>query len=336
MSSPSHAPLLSVDSLSVRFSGARTAQALQGVSFSLAAGQTLGLLGESGSGKSVMLRSLMRLNPPRNTEVRGRIMVEGEEVLAMKDSALARYRGGVVSMVFQEPGLAFDPVFTIGEQIIEMIRAHEPVSRHTARQRALQMLERVQIPQAARRMDAYAHELSGGMRQRAMIALALCCKPRLLLADEPTTALDATVQIQILLLLRELQRELEMAVIFVTHDIGAAVEVSDRLAVMYAGRIVEQGLVTDILAQPQHPYTRGLMDSTVVSGMRGKPLAAIAGTPPDLAHPLSGCSFAPRCSRASDGCYTDLPALTGIGTHTAACWHPLGQVARIPNEPVTS
>ncbi len=329
MSKTSTIPLLTVDSLSVRFSGARVAQALQGVSLSLAAGETLGLLGESGSGKSVMLRSLLRLNPPKHTEVHGRILVDGEDVMALKDAALARYRGGVVSMVFQEPGLAFDPVFTIGDQITEMIRAHEPVDRTTARRRTLQMLERVQIPQAARRMDAYAHELSGGMRQRAMIALALCCKPRLLLADEPTTALDATVQIQILLLLRELQRELGMAVIFVTHDIGAAVEVSDRLAVMYAGRIVEQGQVADILARPQHPYTRGLMDSTVVSGMRGKPLVAIAGAPPDLAHPLPGCSFAPRCAHATEGCTSAIPALAGSSTHTVACWHPLSAGDRV-------
>jgi peptide/nickel transport system ATP-binding protein len=184
------------------------------------------------------------------------------------------------------------------------------------------MLDRVQIPQARRRMDAYAHELSGGMRQRAMIALALCCQPKLLLADEPTTALDATVQIQILLLLRELQRELGMAMIFVTHDIAAAVEISDRLAVMYAGRIVEQGSVDDVLARPAHHYTRGLMASTVSAGMRGLPLAAIAGAPPDLAQLPPGCAFAPRCQHATAACRADVPQLTSIGAHQVACWHP--------------
>ena len=312
--------LLSVKDLSVTFTGTRTLQALHGVNLELAQGETLGLLGESGSGKSVTLRTLLRLNPPRSSHVQGRITVDGQDVSALHGASLARYRGGVVSMVFQESGLAFDPVYTIGQQIVEMILAHESVSKVTAMKRALEMLERVQIPQARRRLDAYAHELSGGMRQRAMIALALCCRPKLLLADEPTTALDATVQIQILLLLRELQRELGMAVIFVTHDIGAAVEISDRLAVMYAGRIVEQGLVTDVMAQPLHPYTRGLMASTVGFGMRGSPLAAIAGAPPDLAQLPAGCAFAPRCLQVTPACSLQVPALATAGTHEVACW----------------
>jgi peptide/nickel transport system ATP-binding protein len=315
--------LLSVKDLSVRFTGERVVQALSGVSLEIAQGETLGLLGESGSGKSVTLRTLMRLNPPQRTQVEGSITVDGQNVLALQGNSLARYRGGVVSMVFQEPGLAFDPVFTIGSQMIEMIRAHEAVDKATAKALALDMLERVQIPQARKRLDAYPHELSGGMRQRAMIALALCCKPKLLLADEPTTALDATVQIQILLLLRELQRELGMSVIFVTHDIGAAVEISDRLAIMYAGRIVEQGAVADVLQHPRHPYTRGLMDATVVAGQRGKPLKAIAGAPPDLAHLPTGCAFASRCQCASDICRVQVPVLKGQGLHPVSCWHPL-------------
>ncbi len=316
------APLLSVQDLHVTFTGARTLQALRGVSLELGQGETLGLLGESGSGKSVTLRTLLRLNPPQNSRVTGGISIGGLDVMALKGAALERYRGAVVSMVFQESGLAFDPVYTIGQQMVEMIRAHEPVDKATAASRALQMLDRVQIPQARRRMDAYAHELSGGMRQRAMIALALCCKPKLLLADEPTTALDATVQIQILLLLRELQRELGMAVIFVTHDIGAAVEISDRLAVMYAGRIVEQGSVSDVMARPSHPYTRGLMASTISAGMRGKPLSVIAGSPPDLAQLPTGCAFAPRCQHATAECSADAPMLDGAGEHRLACWHP--------------
>ena len=325
------APLLSVQDLSVTFSGARTVQALHGVHLELAQGETLGLLGESGSGKSVTLRTLLRLNPPQSSRVQGRILVDGQDVLALQGPALQHYRGAVVSMVFQESGLAFDPVYTIGQQMIEMIRAHEAVDKAAAHKRALHMLERVQIPQARRRMDAYAHELSGGMRQRAMIALALCCKPKLLLADEPTTALDATVQIQILLLLRELQRELGMAVIFVTHDIGAAVEISDRLAVMYAGRIVEQGSVAEVISRPAHPYTQGLMRSTVAPGMRGKPLAAIVGAPPDIGNLPPGCAFAPRCSHATGNCLTEVPQLAAM-PHQVACWHPLPetQVASSP------
>lgn len=322
------AHLLSIKDLTVRFTGERVVQALSGVSLELAQGETLGLLGESGSGKSVTLRTLMRLNPPQRTQVAGAITVGGQNVLALQGTSLAHYRGGVVSMVFQEPGLAFDPVYTIGQQMVEMIRAHDPVDQTTAKTRALQMLERVQIPQARKRMDAYPHELSGGMRQRAMIALALCCKPKLLLADEPTTALDATVQIQILLLLRELQREMGMSVIFVTHDIGAAVEISDRLAIMYAGRIVEQGSVADVIRHPRHPYTRGLMDSAVVSGQRGKPLAAIAGAPPDLANLPLGCAFAPRCRSVTDICRTQVPVLDTLGEQPVSCWYPLTSMTR--------
>jgi peptide/nickel transport system ATP-binding protein len=233
-------------------------------------------------------------------------------------------------MVFQEPGLAFDPVATIGSQIAECVRAHEPVSAAQARRRALDMLERVQIPQAARRLDAYPHELSGGMRQRAMIALALACRPRLLLADEPTTALDATVQIQILLLLRELQRETGMSVIFVTHDIGAAVEVADRIAVMYSGRIVEENEVGAIVSRPRHPYTAGLLASTVTSASRGRPLATIGGSPPDLSRLPAGCAFAPRCAAASAQCVGQLPPLLRDGGEAIACWHPVSQQADAP------
>jgi peptide/nickel transport system ATP-binding protein len=324
------APLLSVRGLTVQFTGASPedgcATALSDLSFDLAAGEVLGLLGESGSGKSVTLRSLMRLHAPRRTRISGQIQVDGQDVLALQGPALQRYRGGVVSMVFQEPGLAFDPVYTIGQQIAEFIRAHEPVDAAAARRRALQLLDRVQIPQAARRLDAYPHELSGGMRQRAMIALALACGPKLLLADEPTTALDATVQIQILLLLRELQRETGMAVIFVTHDIGAAIEVADRIAVMYAGRIVEQNSVAGIVAAPRHPYAAGLLASTVSAAHRGQVLPTIAGAPPDLRALPAGCAFAARCGAASARCREQQPPLLptqGDGAQALACWHPL-------------
>ena len=321
-------PLVSVRDLTVEFHGSRKAGALNNVSFDLRAGEVLGLLGESGSGKSVTLRTLLKLHPQRTTRVSGQITVDGQDVLALQGRALEHYRGGVASMVFQEPGLAFDPVYTIGQQITEVIRAHEAISETSARAQALQMLERVQIPQARRRYDAYPHELSGGMRQRAMIALALACKPKLLLADEPTTALDATVQIQILLLLRELQRETDMAVIFVTHDIGAAVELSDRIAVMYAGRIVEENPVAAMVHAPRHPYSAGLLASTVSSGNRGKPLMAIPGSPPNLAALPEGCSFAPRCAGASALCRTENPPLVNLHRSSLACWHPLLPLAQ--------
>ncbi len=316
-------PLLSVRDLSVHFTGARQAAALSHLNFDVAPGEVLGLLGESGSGKSVTLRTLLRLHPEKRTRISGHITVDGQDVLGLKGRALQAYRGGVVSMVFQEPGLAFDPVYTVGQQIAEFVRAHEAMDATAARQRALQLLDRVQIPQAERRLDAYPHELSGGMRQRAMIALALACRPKLLLADEPTTALDATVQIQILLLLRELQRETGMAVIFVTHDIGAAVEVADRLAVMYAGRIVEDRPVADLLAAPRHPYSAGLLASTVGTQHRGRPLATIAGAPPDLSALPAGCAFAPRCGAALADCRAAVPPLERQGDAALACWHPV-------------
>jgi peptide/nickel transport system ATP-binding protein len=323
-------PLLSVRGLGVQFTGARTATALSDLSFDLGSGEVLALLGESGCGKSVTLRTLLRLHEPRRTRITGQIHVDGQDVLALRGAELQRYRGGVVSMVFQEPGLAFDPVYTIGDQIAQAVRAHDGLTRAAARQRALQMLERVQIPQARRRLDAYAHELSGGMRQRAMIALALACRPRLLLADEPTTALDATVQIQILLLLRELQRETGMSVIFVTHDIGAAIEVADRIAVMYAGRIVEENDVAAIVATPRHPYSAGLLASTVSTAHRGQVLPTIAGAPPDLSALPPGCAFAPRCGHASARCGTGQPALVrSSGPGALACWNPLPRAEAI-------
>jgi peptide/nickel transport system ATP-binding protein len=321
-------PLVFVKDLTVQFTGHRKAKALNQVSFDLAPGEVLGLLGESGSGKSVTLRTLLRLHPERTTQVGGVIEVAGHDVLSLKGRALDQYRGGVASMVFQEPGLAFDPVYTIGQQMVEAIQAHEGVDKKTAQHLALHMLERVQIPQARRRFDAYPHELSGGMRQRAMIALALVCKPQLLLADEPTTALDATVQIQILLLLRELQKETGMSVIFVTHDIGAAVEVADRIAVMYAGRIVEMGDVAQVVRQPMHPYTQGLLASTVKAEYRGKPLMAVPGSPPDLSNLPQGCSFAARCSQASAQCLAQVPVTVQQGSSALACWHPVAVLQR--------
>src|SRR5271167_4141941 len=300
--------LAEVDQLNVRFvTREATVHAVNGVSFSVQPGEVLCILGESGSGKSVTLRALMRLLPPRRTQIAGMVRVEGHDVLAMRSRALRDLRGGLVAMVFQEPMTALDPVYTVGQQIGETVRRHTGCDRRAARARALELLELVRIPSAERRLDAYPHELSGGLRQRAMIAMALSCKPRLLLADEPTTALDATVQVQVLILLRRLQRELGMGMIFVTHDLGVASEIADRIAVMYAGRIVESGPVAQILGAPAHPYTAGLLASTVHGQPRDRDIDAIPGTPPDLRRLPPGCSFAPRCPRRTVDCRRILP-----------------------------
>jgi peptide/nickel transport system ATP-binding protein len=260
----------------------------------------------------------MRLLPKKRTQISGTVQVLGRDVLALDDEELSAFRGQTVSMIFQEPALALDPVYTIGRQIAETVMRHEGKSHAEAMARALEMLEVVRIPSAKRRLDAYPHEMSGGMRQRAMIALALACKPKILLADEPTTALDATVQIQILLLLRELQREFGMSVIFVTHDIGVAIEICDRVAVMYAGQIVEQGTLSQIVRTPVHPYARGLLASTVHGAKRGQRLETIPGTPPSLDKAPTNCSFAPRCGFAEARCVEQLPPNVQIGSNRIA------------------
>jgi peptide/nickel transport system ATP-binding protein len=307
--SPGSQPLVCVDNLRIRFVGReRTIDAVNGVSFTVDAGEVLCILGESGSGKSVTLRAMMRLHPPHLTEMSGTVTVAGKDILGLGGTALSDLRGSEVAMIFQEPMTSFDPVFTIGTQIMETVKRHDGLSDSDARKRALELLEMVQIPSPERRLQNYPHEMSGGMRQRAMIALALSCRPRLLLADEPTTALDATVQIQILQLLRRLQRELGMAVLFVTHDVGVAVEISDRIAVMYAGRFVETGPVRSVIRDPKHPYTSGLLASTVHGAMRGRRLEAIQGSPANLAALPPGCAFEPRCHFAEPACSAAPPA----------------------------
>lgn len=315
------APMVSVRDLYVAFRGAgKTIRAVNGVSLDVAPGEAVALIGESGSGKSVTLRALMRLHPARRTEIKGQIRIDGVDVLALDARRLSRLRGGTVAMVFQEPLLALDPVYTIGQQIVECIRAHARVSAAAAREQALRALEAVRIPSPERRLAAYPHELSGGMRQRAMIALALSARPRILLADEPTTALDATVQIQVLILLRELQRELGLSIVFVTHDIGAAVEIADRVAVMYGGRIVEEGPIRTLLREARHPYTVALLQSRQHGMERGQPLRTIAGSPPDLSALPPGCSFAPRCPHARDACRREPPATVTLGPgHRVSC-----------------
>ncbi|SDB74998.1 peptide/nickel transport system ATP-binding protein [Belnapia rosea] len=301
-------PLVKLRDLSVRFvSRDSTMHAVNGVDLDLAAGEVLCILGESGSGKSVTLRALMKLLP-KTARVLGQIEVAGRDVQAMNERQLQDFRGSDVAMIFQEPMTALDPVFTIGQQIAETVVRHEGVSRAAGMARALELLELVQIPSAKRRLAAYPHELSGGLRQRAMIAVALACKPKLLLADEPTTALDATVQIQVLLLLRKLQEQLGMGVIFVTHDLGVAGEIADRVAVMYAGRVVEEGPVGAMMRGPLHPYPRGLLGATVHGGMRGQRLTTIPGAPPSLETLPTACSFAPRCAEAEPACLAGVPA----------------------------
>jgi peptide/nickel transport system ATP-binding protein len=317
-------PMVDVRDLKVRFKrGGQTLSAVNGVSLQVAQGEVLALIGESGSGKSVTLRALMRLHSERTTRIEGTIEIAGQDLMALSGKQLQALRGPVAAMIFQEPLLALDPVYTIGQQIIEALRRHQPMSHAEARTAAVEALRRVRIPSPELRLDAYPHEMSGGMRQRAMIALALSCQPRLLLADEPTTALDATVQIQILILLRELQQALGLSIIFVTHDIGAAVEVADRVAVMYGGRIVEQAPLAELLNNPQHPYTRVLLGTRPKEGLRkGERLTSIPGVPPDLANLPTGCAFAPRCLLASDLCQRQVPAIEDvIAEHSVSCHH---------------
>ncbi|WP_226893758.1 ABC transporter ATP-binding protein [Nisaea sediminum] len=314
MSMETSAPLVSVKDLNVKFvSRESTVNAVNDVNLTVNHGEVLCIIGESGSGKSVSMRALMRLLPERRTKITGKLEVDGQDVLALKGKELSAFRGGKAAMIFQEPMTALDPVFTIGNQIAETVCRHEGCSKEDGLARALELLELVKVPSAARRLKAYPHELSGGLRQRAMIALALSCRPKLLLADEPTTALDATVQIQVLILMRKLQQEMGMGMIFVTHDLGVAAEIADRVAVMYAGRIVESGTVQEVLTDPKHPYTKGMLSSTVHGNMRGKDIEAIPGSPPDLRSLPTGCSFAPRCPNADDGCRAQLPPEVTLG-----------------------
>jgi peptide/nickel transport system ATP-binding protein len=313
-------PLVRLRDLNVTFrTRDRTVHAVNGVDMDVAEGEVLCILGESGSGKSVTLRALMKLLP-KFAHISGQIEVGGRDVTRMSEAELTDFRGGEVAMIFQEPMTAMDPVFTIGRQIAETVQRHEGASRAQGMARALELLELVQIPSARRRLDAYPHELSGGLRQRAMIAVALACRPKLLLADEPTTALDATVQIQVLLLLRDLQERLGMGVIFVTHDLGVAGEIADRVAVMYAGKVVEDGPVAGLMSRPLHPYAQGLLGATVHEGMRGQRLTTIPGAPPTLDVAPTACPFAPRCPHAHEPCLAGVPPMNSpVAGRQARC-----------------
>ena len=302
-------PVLEIANLSVAIKGSGDRpHAVRGINLAVDANEIVCVVGESGSGKSVTAQAVMGLLPKNAMQVEsGSIRLQGEELTAKSDGELRALRGTRMAMVFQEPMTALDPVYTIGQHLVEMIRRHKGGTKVEARARAIELLDLVKIPSAARRLDAYPHELSGGLRQRAMIAIALCCGPRLLLADEPTTALDATVQIQVLILLRRLQQELGMGTIFVTHDLGVAAEIADRVAVMYAGRVIEEGPVADVLRAPAHPYTAGLLASTVHDQAPDQDIAAIPGSPPDLRRLPPGCSFAPRCGLATQACRQTFP-----------------------------
>lgn len=300
-------------------------RAVNGVSLQLDRGETLGLVGESGCGKSVTALSIMRLIPvPPGRIAGGPILFRGEDLRAKSEAEMRRIRGNSLSMIFQEPMTSLNPVYTCGFQIMEVIQLHQRRSRAEARRRAIEMLALVGIPSPEQRVGEYPHRLSGGMRQRVMIAMALACNPSILIADEPTTALDVTIQAQILELIGKLQDELGMAVLIITHDLGVVAEVANRVAVMYAGRIVEQAKVEDIFARPLHPYTRGLLDSIPRLGGTLDRLSVIPGAVPDANELPPGCAFHPRCSLADHRCRSEVPVLAGEegSDHQAACFHP--------------
>jgi peptide/nickel transport system ATP-binding protein len=325
------APLLDVQGLKTYFfTRDGVVRAVDGVSFSVGRGETLAVVGESGCGKSVTSLSILRLiaSPPGRT-VGGRVIFEGRDLLELPEAEMRKIRGDAISMIFQEPMTSLNPVLTIGHQIAEALVLHRGLSREDAGARAVEMLRLVRMPEPERRVAQYPHQLSGGMRQRVMIAMALACEPRLLIADEPTTALDVTIQAQILDLMRELKARTGAAIMLITHDLGVVAEMAQRVIVMYAGRKVEEASVVDLFARPRHPYTRGLLDSIpklgaasrASEGDAGGRLAEIAGTVPSLLQPIVGCAFAPRCAYATERCRIDYPPLEEKARgHWAACW----------------
>ncbi len=304
------------------FTRAGVARAVDGVSFTIDAGETLAIVGESGCGKSVTAFSLLRLiaDPPGRI-VGGEVLFEGRDLLKLPEAEMRSVRGDRIAMIFQEPMTSLNPVLTIGDQIAESVMLHRKVSKRAAEDRAVELLELVGIPEPRRRLGEYPHRLSGGMRQRAMIAMALACEPRLLIADEPTTALDVTIQAQILDLLDELKTRTGMAVLLITHDLGVVAQHSQRVAVMYAGKVVEQAVTAELFAQPRHPYTQGLLASIPRAGVTTERLTEIPGIVPALNDMPAGCAFAPRCSQVMERCRQSAPALLDIGaSRTVACF----------------
>ena len=317
-------PLLEVRDLRTQFSTPDgLVKAVNGVSFTLREGEALGLVGESGCGKSVSALSLMRLIPqPPGRIVSGQVWFDGRNLLELKEDDMRKVRGNDIAMIFQDPMTSLNPVLTIGRQIGEALELHKGLDRSAARRRTIELLELVGIPAARNRVEDYPHQFSGGMRQRVMIAMALSCEPKLLIADEPTTALDVTIQAQILDLIKRLRYELGMAIIMITHDMGVVAGIADRINVMYAGYIVETGTVDEIFANPRHPYTLGLLKSIPrLDEPRKEKLVPIEGLPPDLLDPPPGCPFQPRCPYAIDRCVSDNPSLEPVVSgHPIACW----------------
>jgi len=321
-------PLLQVRDLRVTFATERgPLRAVDGVSFELAAGEILGVVGESGAGKSVALQSVLGLLGG-TAQVEGSVRLRGRELIGLPSAEMQALRGGDVAMVFQDPMTALTPVYSIGWQIVEQLRVHTELSRRAARARAIELLAAVGLPSPAAQFERFPHQLSGGMRQRAVIAMALSCQPALLIADEPTTALDVTVQAQILSLIDGLRRELGLAVVLITHDMGVVAEVADRVMVMYAGRVVERGSARELFEEAWHPYTWGLLGSIPpLEGPRPRRLPSIRGAPPSLQALPTGCAFAPRCGCSQARCTSTTPVLDGDGAHAAACFVAPGERA---------
>jgi len=324
MSMEENRKLLEVKDLKVSFfTPAGEVKAVDGISYSLGYNEVMGIVGESGSGKSVEAYSIIGLLQSPGRVTGGSILFEGENVLEYDAEKMRQFRGNKASMIFQNPTTCLNPVYSIGDQLMEALTCHDKtISKTQARARAIQMLELVGINNAVKRVDQYPHEFSGGMRQRAMIAMALICEPKLLIADEPTTALDVTIQAQILELMKDLQKKENTSIIFITHNLGVVAEICDRVSVMYAGRIVEQGLVQDIFYRPQHPYTKGLIASTPrLDEEDQERLVPIEGTPIDLLNPPSGCNFGPRCKNCMKICLREKPPYAQVGEgHISACW----------------
>ena len=325
--SPSTNARLSVEDLHVRFdSDDGTVLAVNGVSFDVGEGEVLALVGESGCGKSMTAMALLGLLPPTATRS-GSIRLAGRELTGLRQREMRELRGREISMIFQEPMTSLNPVFTVGYQVAEVLRRHEGLSRRAAMERAVELLELVRIPAPRQRVDEYPHQMSGGMRQRVMIAMAVACNPKVLLADEPTTALDVTIQAQILDIVRDLREQLGTSVVMITHDLGVVADIADRVVVMYAGHVVETGVVDDVFARPQHPYTIGLLGSVprpdLAPTSASDRLTEIPGIVPTLRQPPHECVFAPRCPRADDECRRDMPALVETAPgQRAACVHP--------------
>lgn len=299
--------------------------AVDGVSFSISKGETLGIVGESGSGKSVTARSIMRLVPnPPGKIVSGSIEFNGEDLLSKKECEMREIRGGKIGMIFQDPMTSLNPLFTIGNQMIEAIMIHQKVNKKEARKKAIEALNMVGIPSPEARMDNYPHNMSGGMRQRVMIAMALSCNPELLIADEPTTALDVTIQAQILDLIKEMKNKFNMSVLIITHDLGVVADVADKIIVMYAGKIMEYGSTLDLFDNPLHPYTKGLLDSIPTLDIKGDRLKSIEGNLPNVSLDFNGCRFVERCSSKSDRCLVQEPKLVKVNNSFVRCHKYVG------------